>query len=932
MRTTPNPSLSPKSPKKVSIKVEKTVILKRNGSGRSLADVKYKKLVEHMNEAVWVGDEKERTVYANPKFCELMGYSLEEMLGRLSYDFWTPESAKQVRSVNEGDRRQGVSSSYEGDLLTKSGKTIPVLLNGTPLPDGGTIGIMTDLTEIRKKEAEVETLLERLDISAAASKDGLWYGEIPRTIFDRDSDLRQYLWYSPRVYELLGCSDEELPNTVLGWMNLVHPEDLPRMARLAEARINKKTSFALEYRLRLKDGTYRWFSTKGDIMPGKDKSTFLIAGSFRDVHRRRTAEQDLLASKKLFNDLVASSPVATFMINTHRKIVYWNNSMEEITGLKYGDMIGTKDHWKPFYMKEKKMITDMMIEGMSHKQILKHYQHMDVEESSDKKGIVGSVYFTNFCGQKRWLRFMIKPMRDPQNRIVGAIETVEDITDRKRMSYELAGRTREFQTLNRVHSHTLMADPIQKVLNEIKKDVLFSCPERSLARSRITFDGKVYTNLKKGEEFVRPKIVEPIKVHGKKRGKIELGYIQKMANAFDPLMTQEKRLIGMVADSLGRHVRSREVIERYEKLVKKSTVGVYIVQDDVFQFVNPKFNKIFKFRAGEVMGRDFMDLINCKCHQKLMKSDKFSSQRCETRGIRKDGAEIDVEVVVQKIDYHGNIALLGTVQDVTKLKQTQQALQALNEDLQAKVEEKTRDLQKANNRLQSLNELKDEFIAVTSHELRSPLTSVKGYLSFLLDESLFKQVPDEAKDYLLRAYDNVEVLNNLMNNILDVSHIDTNRIELNRTPTDLLMLIQGVIRQLSYQAKKKGLTIHFENKLDGDLVLHLDSVRIQQVVRNILGNAIKYSPKRRNIWVQLERRGIGAEISFVDEGVGIPKSQIFNVFDKYHRAKNSHARFQSGAGLGLFIAKKIVELHDGMIWVESKVRKGTTIKIQLPIL
>lgn len=124
----------------------------------SASDILYKKMVEHMNEAVWVGDQNERTIYANPKFCKIMEYSLEEMLGKESYEFWDEESAKVVRDVNLSKRKKGISSNYEGNLLTRTGKKIPVLLSGTPLPDGGTIGIMTDLSELKKKE-ESEKIL-----------------------------------------------------------------------------------------------------------------------------------------------------------------------------------------------------------------------------------------------------------------------------------------------------------------------------------------------------------------------------------------------------------------------------------------------------------------------------------------------------------------------------------------------------------------------------------------------------------------------------------------------------------------------------------------------------------------------------------------------------------------------------------------------------
>lgn len=115
-------------------------------------DILFQSLVDHMNEAVWLGDENERTVYANPKFCQMVGYSLREIIGWESYAFWDKESAERVRKVNEKHRARGISSSYEGNILSKSGTMTPVLLSGTPLPWGGTIGIMTNLTELKKKE------------------------------------------------------------------------------------------------------------------------------------------------------------------------------------------------------------------------------------------------------------------------------------------------------------------------------------------------------------------------------------------------------------------------------------------------------------------------------------------------------------------------------------------------------------------------------------------------------------------------------------------------------------------------------------------------------------------------------------------------------------------------------------------------------------
>lgn len=117
----------------------------------------YKQLVEHMNEALWMGDLQENTIYVNPKFASLVGYTIFEILGKPSYVFWDPASAERVHKENE-KRARGESSQYEGTLLTKSGEKIPVLVSGTPLPGGGTMGIITDLRELKAKESQIEDL------------------------------------------------------------------------------------------------------------------------------------------------------------------------------------------------------------------------------------------------------------------------------------------------------------------------------------------------------------------------------------------------------------------------------------------------------------------------------------------------------------------------------------------------------------------------------------------------------------------------------------------------------------------------------------------------------------------------------------------------------------------------------------------------------
>lgn len=126
-------------------------------------DIIYKKLIEHMEEAVWIWDRDERSLFANEKFCKLVWYSMEEVLWKKSYDFWDEDSVKKVKKINNKDRKKWISSSYSWNLLTKKWKKIPVILNGTPLPDGWSIGIMTDLTKVKEKEHQEKILYQAIE-------------------------------------------------------------------------------------------------------------------------------------------------------------------------------------------------------------------------------------------------------------------------------------------------------------------------------------------------------------------------------------------------------------------------------------------------------------------------------------------------------------------------------------------------------------------------------------------------------------------------------------------------------------------------------------------------------------------------------------------------------------------------------------------------
>lgn len=235
-------------------------------------DILFRKLVEHMNEALWVGDDQEKTIYANPKLCRLLGCTLDELIGKLSYEYWDKESAKKVQKVNSGDRKKGLSSSYEGNLVTKDGSKIPVLVSGTPLPDGGTMGIITNLTDIKKKE-EKELML---NTAIEHAKDAV-------ILFDHDGNIKMWNQGAKLVF---GFKKEE----VLGEkINKVFIEsDLKRVFSDSKNHVNLELHAIHRNKTMIKV-----FSTVTSFSSGSNhgKSYLLIA---QDITNLRKLEQELL--------------------------------------------------------------------------------------------------------------------------------------------------------------------------------------------------------------------------------------------------------------------------------------------------------------------------------------------------------------------------------------------------------------------------------------------------------------------------------------------------------------------------------------------------------------------------------------------------------------------------------------------------------------
>jgi signal transduction histidine kinase len=227
---------------------------------------------------------------------------------------------------------------------------------------------------------------------------------------------------------------------------------------------------------------------------------------------------------------------------------------------------------------------------------------------------------------------------------------------------------------------------------------------------------------------------------------------------------------------------------------------------------------------------------------------------------------------------------------------------------------------------QQVERLRSEVMATLSHELRTPLAAIKGYVSaLLLDEAEWSA--EQRRDFLRLADAECDNLQTMVNDILDSSLIEVGQLAIERQPVRLPRLAREVAGEMQRRAESHRLVLDFPADFP---IVDADPRRIQQVLRNIVDNAIKYSPDGGLVVIRGELRPSDVVVSVADQGQGISPEDLIPLFEKYFRAKSPTGLHVAGTGLGLPVARAIVEAHGGRIWAESKVGQGTTLSFSLP--
>jgi len=337
----------------------------------------------------------------------------------------------------------------------------------------------------------------------------------------------------------------------------------------------------------------------------------------------------------------------------------------------------------------------------------------------------------------------------------------------------------------------------------------------------------------------------------------------------------------------------------FHNIVEKSADGIVVVdRDGVMQFVNHAAEVLFGRKAKELVGELFGFPV-------------MGGEVIELDVIR-HGKEPGIsEMRVVETEWNGQNAYLALLRDITERKLAEESLR------------------KANEKLIEYNQLKDEFVSTASHELRTPLSIIMGAIRLVLDE-IPGQIVEEQRDVLATAMESVKRLSRIVDSLLTISKIESGRLDLQKTVVNICELIKDTVSNYEPLAQKKGICLDCkvpEQSVD----ICLDPDKTKEVLINLISNSIKFTPEGGWVKIICTEQDKEVFVSVQDSGVGIAKEDIPKLFDKFTQFGRKDGPGEKGTGLGLAIVKKLVEMHGGKIEVESKVNKGTTFTIFLPL-
>ncbi len=874
------------------------------------SELRFRALIEHGLDNISLLAADGTLLWESPAATHMLGYGYDQFKGRNIFELLHPEDLEQVQT-------------QFAEILREPGNVVHGSFRLKHADDSWrwVEGIGTNL--LREPSVQAIVINYRDVTERRQAEESRLQAEIQyRSLFEQGHDAvfildlqGRHLSANQRASEMLGYTLQEIQN--LSYLD-TSAETL-QSKQIMEKLIRGENIPPYERTFRRKDGSFVSVDINVELVRDENGQPLHIQSVVRDITRRIQAEEQLrLQSAAL------EAAANAIVITDHEGLIEWvNPSFNTLTGFDSSEAIGknprelTKSGMqdRAFY----KALWDTILSGQVwHGELLNRRKD-------------GSLYNEEIT---------ITPLLNQQGEISHFIAVKQDITERKRAEDAL----RESE------------DRLSKIMLAANDGMW----DWDLTTNQVYFDLRYYTmagyevdefphRLEEFKNRIHPEDVNNVMSQAERHLKGEIdrfqvefrfrkkngdwlwvmgrGIIVEWDEKRAPL-----RFVGTHQDITQRKLAEEEIrnVNLYNRSLIEASLDplVTIGLDGKITDVNTSTEQVTGYKRGELIGADFADYFTEPAKAKAGYQQAFlnGSVRDYPLEIRHHNGHITPVLYNATVynDGNGNTAgVFAAARDITKRKQAEELIRQYTDELEMRVEERTAELIHA-------NRAKDEFLANMSHELRTPLNGILGFSETLLEgiRGPLNERQEQAVEFIQSSGQH---LLGLINDVLDVSKIESGKFELQ--PDDILVndICRSSLNFIKQMAGKKHITVEYSSFPDTTTV-HADGRRIKQVLVNLLNNAVKFTPENGSVKLEVRTDEDNSLIHFsvTDTGIGITPENQKKLFKPFMQVDSSLSRQYEGTGLGLSLVKKLVELHNGSVDVQSEPGKGSCFSFALP--
>ena len=865
--------------------------------------------------SIVITDHQGKIEYVNKSFCEVTGYRFDEALGKnpriLKTDFHPKEYYSELwDTISTGNTWRGVfrNKTKSGEYYWERAVVSPIIDENKQITHY--LAIKENITQEKIAQEALKISEERHRIISELTNDFVYSA----TILKHNMHLE---WSSGSLEKLVAYSILQINEMEYGWYSCILSEDLEHVVLPALNRLFKEKVLYLEYRIIAQNGEMKWVSDKIKLIDNvTETGMFIVIGAIQDITQKQEANLALDQSKQYLDSIIDNLPIGLHIFDEHGFTGRINEAQRKILGLT------DKDVGKGVF----NILSDPLSKSTGSDKIFK-----DVYE---KKVTINHEFEINFnANSNQWetrkgilaLNEIIFPILKPDGTVHSVIALSTDIS--KRIDAEKALKASE------VHQKTLLKlipDLIFVFTNDgIFKDVYTEDSSKLLLPTEY-FLGKAFSEIFPGtmsDNF-----------YSSLQFAIETGEMQSYTYEMEIdgavfyyesrlLLSKDNEVIAIIRDITDNAVAERALKdseEKFRELAERTQDALILISaKNKILYASPNLSRILGI-SPEVYARYPMKAL------KLIHPDDKNWIIPELNNYRKgkqESLDLQFRVMLKGSEMKWIWYRENTVFD-EEHKPVRYA--AVITDITAnKISEE--ELKIAKDEAEKANRSKSAFLANISHEIRTPMNAVLGF-----SDLLYSRIEDPVlKGYLNSIKSSGKTLLNLLNDILDLSKIEADKMSLTPTSVNLYSVIDEVKHIFSLKALEKGLDYSFfiDNTIPKSLLL--DELRIKQVLLNLIDNAIKFTEKgviKIEVKCFKSRENdncVDLLFAVEDTGIGIPLHLQQSIFESFRQQDDQDKKKYQGTGLGLAITKRLVELFKGEIVLKSQPKKGSRFEVKL---